>query len=450
MIKEKTLQIVSWKEIKHKIFHLNPLLCREFDKFRGINKFKVILAKYPFADEILVKGKFRLHIDGENISYKNHLISDHLKNLLDYHWRTLPFGMVTHNTIESHIDHSTHIMPFMLLRPGKTFALLSMFDKHEYSNLISGLYSTTSGCRSLILLPKICHQQSNERLTKHYLIEKHLSPQNLSEHWLLLKELSQSTHFHTNWYSEVIFFSKEFIDAIEKTPTLSFMLLQNVWEAMSFNRNLVTHDFIWSIFLQDLPLSLKHDPLIIETVKHLILIAMKEVPGYAPADSNLPGPISDFTRAFLDIYKLRFHLPIFMQLEHYNGSDAIYYTLQKHTFFHEIPEQAKSRQTINDLIKIKSVLLQFRDYILKNKFEHSLEKTILYKTMKDTEFDFFHPKADQELISNIGSIAKDDKRFYKLPYKGKVKEDLSFPTGALFFHGCIRIRPKNDSKSEKA
>ncbi len=444
MMKNNTLQVVTWKDIKNKIIHINPSIGRELDKIRGVNKFRVIVAKYPFADAILNKGKFRLNIDGENISYNSHLISDNIKELLDYHWRTLPFGMVTHNTIESHINHSTHIVPFMLLSPGKTFALLSLFDKSEYSNLISGLYSTTSGCRSLILLPKITHQQSNERLIKHFHIEKYISPQNLSEHWHLLKELSHSPQFHTHWYSEIVLFTTEFVDAIEKTPQVAYMLLHNVWDAMSFRRNEMTYDFIWSIFLQDLPLSLKHDPLIIETVKHLILIAIKELPGYTPADSNLSGPISDFTHAFLDIYKLRFHLPIFMQLTHYNGDAPIYYTLQKHSFFHEIPEQAKSRQTINDLIKIKMVLSQFRDYILKNKFEHSLEKTVLYKTMKETEFDFFHPKAEDELISNIDLIPRDDKRFFKLPYKGHIKEGLGFPSSALFFHGCIRIRPKKN------
>lgn len=44
MIKEKTLQIISWKHIKNKILHLNPHLGRELDKIRSVNKFKVILA----------------------------------------------------------------------------------------------------------------------------------------------------------------------------------------------------------------------------------------------------------------------------------------------------------------------------------------------------------------------------------------------------------------------
>ena len=444
-----SLTIYEWKDIKKRIELVNQPLVEKFDELNGVNNYKVIISKYKFGQDIIKKGLFHLNLDGINLPYSSDTIKKEVKNLLQYHWRTIPFGMVLNNSIESHVNHSTHIIPFMLLPPGQTFALLSMFDPHTYSNLIPGLYSTKAGCRSLILLNKLTHTESNNRLSKKFKIGKHVSPKTLADQWFLLKELADSSEFKTDWNAEVIFFTKDFVNNIHKNRTVAYELLYNVWEALSFRRNEVTHDFIWSIFLQELPLSLKHDSLIIESVKHIILLAMREVPGYIPACTNQAGPLLEFLDALLHIYKIRFNYPVFMQLDNYNNKDPIYYSLHRPTFFHELPDKSTSRQTINELIKIKRVFLLYKDYILNNKFEHSLERTLLYKTLVDTEFEFYHPKGDDGINTDILSMINEDKRFIQSPYSQDFKDDLSFPEHSIFFNGCIRIRPIKRNKRDK-
>ncbi|EKD54404.1 MAG: hypothetical protein ACD_60C00087G0016 [uncultured bacterium] len=437
-----TMEVKTWKDVKKTIGTLNYSLAKTINSVRGSDSFKVIQVRYQYAEHIICKGKYRINIEGRNIPYEKKSMPSEIQKILNYHWRTIPFGIITHNSTESYINHTTHIVPFWALFPGKTFALLSVFDKSDFTFLIAGLYSMQSGSRSLITLPKISHQASNQRLANKYNIVKHLSPKNLSDQWYLFKEIAESTEFRTKWYSELTLFSHEFIDGINETLNLRYHLLHDIWEQNAFDRNKFAYEFIWSIFEKELKLSVKHDPVVIQTVKQLMLIAMRQVPAFIPADSNIAAPVSDFIDVLLHCYKIRYHLPVFMRLGPYDGIHPVYYSLQKHTFFHEMTERAIAKLTVSELTRIRNVLLLFVDYVLNNKFEHSLEKTVLLKTLKEVDFDFYHPHGEGHINSDINSIMKDDRRFINLPFDREIKSDLLFPEHSLFFSGCIRIKPK--------
>jgi hypothetical protein len=435
------LEILQWKDVKKKVQAVNPRVAKDMNSIKGVDNFKVVRATYQFGDDIIDKGQFKLNVNGKNVVHDNRLVPNEIQEILDYNWRAIPFGIVTKGSTESYIDHLTNILPFRLMPPGTTFSVVSVFDTQQFSNTVAELRSTKAGCRSLIMLPKISHAESNQRLQAKYQVKKeNLCPKNLADQWYLLRDLAISKCFETNWEAELILFSKEFISQKPDTLELRYDLLHRVWQMESFRRNQVTHDFIWSMFLKHLPSPLKNDAYIIETVKHLVLIAMQEVPGYIPACDDTAGPITDFTQAFLKCYRIRYHYPIFMRLEHYDGINPIYYSLHRHTFFSDVPEKPSMKQTINQLVKIREVLFLFIEYILKNKFEHPLDKTLLYQTLLNTEFDFFHPKGSGIINHKIKSIARDDKRFLLLG--SGINKGLEFPEYSIFFHGCIRIRPK--------
>lgn len=438
---DEALQILRWDEIRKDILAINNTIGADIDSIDGVDKFKVIKVSYTFGEDVVDKGKFKLNLNGENIFYDQNdkQIHKEIRSLLNYNWKAIPFGMVMSNSTESYIDHSSHIVPFRLMPPGTTFSVVTIFDEDKYSNTVAEFRSTKAGCRSLILLPKIAHAESNQRLERLYGInKKYLCPKKLSDHWFLFKELAFSNNFATKWKTDLIFFSKEFLSDKNNTLKLRFDLLYRIWQMDSFRRNQITYDFIWSMFLKNLPISLKHDPFIIETVKHLILIAMQEVPGYIPACDDMSAPISDLTEAFINCYKIRYYMPIFMRLDHFDGINPVYYSLHRQTFFYDLPQKPAMKQTINQLEKIIKVLNLFTNYILENKFEHPLDKTLLYKNLLNTEFDFFHPDGDNLIKNNILDIVANDQRFSHL----KNNKNLAFPEHSIFFHGCIRIRGK--------
>jgi len=436
------ISLVPWKSIRENVTKTN-FIGGILKGIKGADDLNIILAKYPYGDYVINKGEFCINLDNENIGYNNPKFPKALKKEFDYYWRSIPCGIVAKNSLESHINHSTHIVPFRLQPEGMSLSLLNIFDKQAYSDFVTALYSTTSGCRSLILLPKMAHKESLERMKRKLKIENQITPNGFLNQWEFFKSIVKGLNFKTDWKAEIVLFPKKFMQLIEDDPNIKYQLLHTMWNYTSYRRNILTHDFIWSIFLETLPASLKHDVRIIQAVKHLILVAMQEMPGYSPAYTNIPAPITELTKVFIEDYRIRFNLPIFMQLAIYDAIHPIYYSIQNHTYFHEIPSTSNSIQTINELDKIQKVLTKYKNYILNKNLEHSLDGTRIKKTIEETEFDFYHPKGKNKIKTDIEKMLKEDKRFLNLPYEAIINRTLSLPTHSLFFHGCIRIRKSN-------
>ncbi len=443
----KTVKILTWKDVKKKVISLNPSLGAEIDQVKGVDDFKVIVATYPFGAPIIRKGLFFLNLDGDFVSYKNSAIPHEIRDLLDYNWLGIPFGMVLHNTFESHVDIPSHTVPLYLLAAGRPFSLLTIFEKKGASHHIVGAQSATAGCRSLITLPSIAHAQYSERLTKKFHLANTICPKELPEQWELFKNISESKSFRSTWECELLFFSKDFITALETENSFKEDLLDRVWEATSFSRHNALYELVFSIFMEDsLPLSIRNSAPVIETVKHILKIALKQAPAYTPCVSEMAGPVSGFMKALIEVYRIRYYWPLFMELGFFDDLKPVYYSLQKHTFLHTIPQKnATNNKTIIELKEIKEIIELFRQKVLDQELPISLKGTALYKMFKDVEFDYFHPHTNESgIISDIGLLALDDKRFLKLTDKFATEKQFDFPVKSIFFNGCIRVRPSTN------
>ncbi len=73
-----------------------------------------------------------------------------------------------------------------------------------------------------------------------------------------------------------------------------------------------------------------------------------------------------------------------------------------------------------------------------------MKNSFLYKTLQQTEFDFFHPEGSNEesgIFNDIKKMINEDTRYIQNNAEFE-KKHLTFPEHTLFFNGCIRIRPK--------
>jgi len=448
--KSQTLKILPWKEVRTRVSALNPTLAEEINRISEVDTFSVIHVKYPFGAPIIRNGLLYLNFDGDLLNYKNPNIPNEIRELLDYNWASIPFGLVLHNTFESHIDIPTHTIPLRLLQPGDTFALLSIFEEKGSSHLVVAAQSATAGCRSLITLPSIAHVQYCERLTKKFHLPEVICPKELTDQWPLLQELSEAKLFRSNWECEVLFFSKNFITAMTEQSRLKESLLTRIWKFTTFERNYAMYELVFSIFAETfLPLSIRNSVSVIGTIKHILQVALQQKPAYIPCTNETAGPVSGFMKAIIEVYRIRYYWPVFMQLANYDGTKPVYYSLQKHTFLHTMPKNNNSNnKTILELKEIKEVLELFKEKVLKQQLPISLKGTALYKMLKDVEFDYFHPHTDESgIINDIGLLAEDDKRFSKLILKFEDEKELGFPVKSIFFYGCIRIRPKSKKSS---
>lgn len=436
------IEILKWDDISSQFQILFPDVSEHFNRILKKNTPYFYRARYPFGTEIVIKGKLQVPFNGQMHDLDSSALPASIQSDLNYTSGSPPICALLKGFIESHLDLPSHLIPLRILTPGSLFSLTNLFESERVSHRIDYAYSSTSGARSLLILPKISHEQYNERIARSYQINPdYLCPKTFFDQWPLFKDLANAPEFKSSWHSEVIIFTKEWFNLIQKDPQLKVLFLTRLLHANAFPQNQVMYDLAWSIFADNLKSSVKNTPFVIETVKHLIKLAMSEVPGYAPSCSEAQAPIKELMDIFLNVYRIRYYLPTFMELSYYNKHEPIYYSLQKHTFLSHIPKKSNANRTIDELLTIKDLIESFKMHVLENRSPISLKNTILFKTLEEVEFDFYHPQGTKSLRSDIHSLINDDHRF-EYPFEtNKIDKNLVFPKHSLFFNGCIRIRP---------
>lgn len=439
---KRSIEITKWKNVKNEISPLGPKVEQQVNQYDGaLDNELVIRARYPFGSAIEKNGQFNLFLDNKLVAYKSNTVPAEIGQLLNYRWKAMPLTMVAHGSIEMFVDLPSHIIPLHLYRPGEMLALYGLYDQGRHSNLVRQAYCCSAGARSLLTLPKISHGLYNQRLGRRFAISEHLCPKSFEQQWHLFHELCHSPILPSHWYSELILFSAGFVETMKSNLELENQILQKMLELTTFSRSQAMYDLLWSIFIEKYSLAIRSTPSILETAKHLIKLAMGEAPGYAPAIDDVSGPIEELIDIYLNVYKIRYYLPVFMCPYKFIGTHPVYYSLHRHTFFHSIPEKTSASRTIDELKKIREVIMSFKSHVLEDKFPFPVTDTTIYKTLKSIEFDFFHPQGDDGLQTDIGSLMTEDPRFNTLVKKAKADRGLTLPDHSVFFNGCIRIRP---------
>lgn len=436
------IEVVKWSQISVQFQHLFPDLFDECDRLFKKSSAEFYIARYPFGSHPVLEGRLKVPYLDKLHDLHSPELPEEIQNELSYPHRTTPICAVMRGAVESHISLPHHLIPLWILKAGQFFGLNALFQQDRISHIISRAYNWSSGARAMLILAKISHEQYNERLAKHYSIDKqYLCPKTFAEQWNLFRELAQAPEFKNSWETELLIIPRKTFTLLDEDPSVRHLLLDRLYKKNVFAQNQVVYDLVWSIFFEKLSTGIKNAASILETVKHVIKIALSEALGYMPVTNNDQGPFKEFTDIFLNTYRIRYYLPAFVELDYFNHHDPIYYSLQKHTFFCNIPEKGGASRTIDELIAIKRLLLSFRQHVLEGRFPFSLEDTILYKTLQEVEFDFYHPHGTSELNTDIGSIINDDPRFMAMVQGVEYDKSLEFPIHSLFFNGCIRIRP---------
>ena len=443
---QDTLQIVSWKDIQARVHKLDPEISALIDALPNSKKFRFVLIRYPFGSMIEKHGEFYIPHGNESIPFFSKKVPSEVHELTDYTWTNMPVTMILQNSMESYVALPTHIIPLRILYPGNIFSLLSLFDAHKRGNVFLGAYSSCAGSRSLVTLPKISHEQYNQRLAKRFdLSDDVLMPKTLGQQWPLFKQISESSAFEEDWQTEILLFPKALIEQVFNNPAhLNFKhaLLNTLWDFTAFSRHQGMYELAWSMFADKLPAAIRNTPFIIETAKNLVKMAMRVTPGYTPCIDNQQAPIHGLIKAFIDVYKIRYYQPVFMQADYYDGENPLYYALHKHTFQHAIPQKHNANRTIDEMKHIQEIITLFTEDVMQDRLPFPLRDSIVYETLRDVEFTFYHPQGSDPLCTDINSIVKEDPRFVYVTESYAEGRNLRFPEPSIFFNGCIRIRPK--------
>ena len=440
-------ELVTAENIKEELRLLFPDIYELLLQHAVDFKYPFIKLRYRYGDTVIDRGNLKLLYQGKAYAHNDPTLPQDIYKLLEYPHGGIPMMGVLKGTLECFVDLPSHLVPLRILKPGVIFAIYNLFYTEQKTHIVNLAYSYTAGSRSLLALTKIGHEQYNERLSRNYTIDReYLRPKTFSKHWALFRELAQAPEFNHPWEAELLVFTRPFFEALKHNEALQYRLISRLTQYNQFSQNQLMYDLIWSIFVDKLKASVKNTPFVIETVKHIIKLAMGEVPGFMPVQNNEQAPVTGLYDVFVNTYRIRYFIPVFMELNYYNKTDPVYYSLQKHTFLYHIPQRSNANRTIYELTEIRNLIYSFKEQVLENKFPISLENTVLYQTLQEVEFEFYHSKAKKPpIVTDIDRIVQEDPRFLSISRDTEATEKLSFPKNSLFFNGCIRIQPQKKS-----
>jgi hypothetical protein len=435
------LEELSWDHARPLILKFNPELAGVIDKMTLSNKHTLFRARYPFGSHILKQGKlFIPNNHGKIVPIDDPSIPNKLRDNLEYSG-SLPLGMLVYNTMESYIDISSRNVPFILMDPGKLFALWRVLDPSHASTA----WSLSAGAHSLLMVPKISDEIAHRRLVKEFYLDSS-APKQLGSHSQVFTELANHPNFPDhNWHIEVIFFPKIWIEKSNDLNWIAFhdFLVTMAWNGGQFSRNKILYDLIFS--QSQVVKNLRPNPYLIDTIKHIIAIGMGAMPGFCFATDDTVGPIASFEKVYNTIYGLKY-APAIMRPYHFNmyleGLIMVYYSLNFPVAIETSPRSRKAPNVLQDLHDCSRIIQWFLADLTKGKYE--LENTPIFHLAERVQFDFLHSEEDKlNKIITSSTIPNTDLLFQEV---NKRNGNKPFCEISPFFRGCIRISTKHSDK----
>lgn len=440
MKKQKAyLKECTWKDVREDVLKVNPELAKAIDSVDPSDKHVIYKCRYPFGNNIVKDGSVCLPTATGDISeITNDTIPEHIRENLSY-TPDMPAGVLLKNTCEICWKLGLPTAALRFLRPGKMFGLWATLQPLGTSSLTGKMWQITAGARSLFMLPKISDAVCYKKIQKEFNLNSH-APRNLTEHWYTFRELTNSDTFPESWNTDLIFFSKKWLQSLQDPAwkELKLFFLETVWHDSSFARDREVLEAAFSI--AQVNKNLKPNPYLSDTVKHLYYTAAGAYTGFKVANDNTAGPVLSLQKIFVDIYGLKFRptmvYPDFITND--NPLDPIYYSLENPTLIMFSPRSKKTSNKMNDIREIQHIMQAIKSYIIEDKL--GLRNTPLYKIVNDIDYDYFH--SDHDLLGDTRSTQDLEQLDINIKKETKKYPNLDFCNTSPFLRGCIKLSVK--------
>jgi hypothetical protein len=444
----KGLVKLYWSDVRTRVAKVAPAFAKIVDELNPDKSFPIFLAYYPYG---ALTGDTESPLipkcDGGDYRLSDPNAPKDVIKYLGYGKNSLPFGMLLEKELEYFIDLKDEgiSLPWSVYTPGTFFPLariLSKMNTRIYAP--NGILTTTSGTRSVFMLPNIGCLTNHVNLRRDFNVQS-LPPKSLYEHWDLFKEIINSDEINCDWRSCLMFFAEKWVDKLHSDKAwlpLKLYLHELAWHYTEYQRNHFYYDIAFSIIQKKR--NLRPNPYLADTARHLLITALGAAPGYAPAYNNDTLPLDVLQKVFVESYGMKKYLPTILKPTKFtfeNDTLPIYYSLQNpatHTFS---PKSREASSTLFEMRELEHIVRIFTEELAKDKSICS--DTIISKIAKNIEFNYFHNKVDRHRITQPSSeIAKLDERFNFIDPKYKVP-GATFASDAPFVRGCISIKAKS-------
>lgn len=437
-----TIEKVFWKDVQPRVAKIAPTFAKLVNAVNPGKDFPLYKACYPYGSLIVKDGIcYYPTVSGALVPFGDSQLTMDLRHNLSYSRGTFPFGMVLNKSIELFIAVNNRAYIESIFAPGHLFALWRRLeDKPTFHP--NKLFNITAGARSIFLLPNIGDAYYHKNLRREFGI-KIAPPKDLLSQWELFKTIANHPAAKCSWHTELLYFSGKWLEKIHSNDKnwvfLSRYLFQLCWQHSTFMRNKIFYDFIFSQI--QATRNLRPNPYIADIAKHLLIIALGELPGFAPALDNLAAPIDILQKTFLDIYRLQPYTPTLMQphwFSLYRPERPIYYSLTLPTSLEFSPNCRKVRTTLYDLRELAHILQIYLDEIPKDYLK--INNTLLTMVARNIKFDYYHDKFDREnYAKHTSEMPQLDPTLMSCPAG---YPNNTFPQTASFLRGCVKISLK--------
>ena len=442
MSKEKHLLIeeLVWKDIRNEMINVSKELVTIIDEFSPNKDFPLFRVKYPFGTKIVNNSMFHLPMDIQGISG----LEATIKSSLSY--GAVPLGIIMKNAVELFFDVNQKIFSQALYDKGLNLGVSEYLGWHNQ-------YSITAGARSLYMLPKISEALAHKQLRKRYNVME-FPPKCLYDHWKVFTQIAKSLEFNSEWFCEIVFFSREWVEKMKKDISwakLDMYISKRGWQQSLCARKKASFDIVWENFVSSLnSRDLKVDSHVIDTLRHIIYIATGTIPAIAPANgSNTAGPLKELQLVYEDPrgYGLGEYLATIMHPQYFchKQSSPVYYSLQLDNIFESLPRTKK----ITSVIENVRILEELLDHFLNKRLESTpwldavIGNTALSSILADVQLEYFHGDmfAYGNLIKSSTKMPEYDPRWFYTPSQNKKR---IFASNSTFLRGCVMIYTKSD------
>lgn len=435
MFRMNKITRVSWDEIKHKLKPVNESIYHVIEEIKPDKKIPFFLARYKFGEHFGVKNHAYLPTNSgkmEKIDSKH--TDNELFNYLGYGKNSLPLGLILDKFCEWHyFGEDERIYPDCVQGPGAIFNMQVIFDEDQ--TVDNNVLSVSSGALSSFLLPNIGCKRKHARIQKYFNVAVP-APKSPYEHYLVFKEILMDKNTNENWYSEILYFSEQFINEVKHNDK---WLKLKLYFSESLRKKLTQNTYDASC--NDLFLSAKSinrfrpTPFIMDTAKYIFNICMGSGIGVKPAIDEQYFPVKTIQKIYNECYDLEYIATVMVPSALNGSSDSVYYPLQCPFAKINTFKTNQSNSAFSELEMLKNVLLAYQSEFTAD--NSSAFGSPLYHVSKQTEFSFYHYKSsNNKNINSSEELEGIDNRFAFSYCSNRTQ----FASDAKLFRGCVRLR----------
>lgn len=425
---------VSWNEIKDKVKTVNPSIYEVIEQIKPDEGMPFFLARYDFGQHFGIKNHAYLpSSSGKMERIDSNRTDNEIFRHLGYGRNSLPLGIILDKFCEWHyFGEGDRIFPDCVQGPGAIFNMQIVFD--EDKTVDNNVLSVSSGALSSFMLPTIGCARKHARIQKYFNVTVP-APKSPYEHHRIFTDILQDKSTQTNWHSQILYFSEQFIDEVKNNDR---WLKLKLYFSEALRKKLTQNTYDASC--NDLFLSAKKinrfrpTPFIMDTAKYIFNICMGSGIGVKPAVDDQHLPVQELQKIYSECYGLEYTPTLMAPASLGDQSGSIYYPLQCPFSKINTFKTNQSNSTLTELDTLKNILLAYQDEFTEENGD--AYGSPLYRVSKATQFSFYHYKSSGVgAIKNPLELLEEDDRFAF----SHCVEKAEFAGDAKLFRGCVRI-----------